>query len=241
MKTHDFKLVNADTDSIMISKACGGQFSEKERQDLLQELNSLFPEKIKFEDDGYYERVCILKAKNYITLQDGKIKKKGSSLKSSKTEKALSRFMDEIISTLLYSDKVNVDLLDVYNKYIIEVHRLTDIQDWTSKKTVTKSVLEPSRTNEQRVLDAIGTKTVQAGDKVYVYFTEDGNLKLAENWSGDHDVVKLMKRIYSTLTIFKNVINLEQFPKYHLKNKKIQEKLLHLLEFNVKMKEMLEE
>ncbi len=229
---HNFKLINADTDSVMISKACGEEFSEQEKVDLLAELNSLFPSLINFSDDGYFSKVIVLKAKNYILLQDGKIKKKGSSLKSSKTEKGLVKFMSEIIEVLLHG--TTDQLLPIYNNYIKLVNNLTDINDYASKKTVTKSVLEPTRSTEQKILGAIGDKNVQMGDKVYVYFTapnEEGvtSLKLVENWSNDHDTTQLMKRIYSTLQIFGNVIDLSIFPKYHLKNKKVKEQLENLL------------
>lgn len=229
---NNFSLVNLDTDSISFSKKDGASFSEEEQANLLISLNSLFPEKIKWEHDGIYESLIVLKAKNYITLQDGKIKKKGSSLKSSKTEKGLIKFMDEVISALLFQDETH--LLPIYNKYIKLVNNLTDINDFTSKKTVTKSVLSPTRSTEQKILDAIGTKNVSMGDKVYVYFTKPdaegtSQLKLAENWSNDHDPVQLMSRIYKTLTIFANVVKMDMFPKYHLKNKKIKEELDKLL------------
>ena len=228
MITHNFKLINADTDSIMISKQDGAEFTEEEKSSLLSELNSLFPDKINFSDDGYFPKVIILKAKNYILYDGKKIKKKGSSLRSSKTEKALSSFMDEVINVLLFEDQQK--LLVVYNKYIKMVNNLTDIKPWAAKSTVTSSVLQPKRTNEQKKLDAIGDKPVSMGDKVYFYFTESGALKLVDNWVNDHDRVKLMKRIYSTLTIFTNVIDMSVFPKYHLKNKTIKAQLVTLLE-----------
>lgn len=227
MNTHNFKLCNLDTDSISFSKQDGLPFSKEEQENLLMEINSHFPDKIRWEHDGIYDAVIVLKTKNYILLQNGIIKKKGSSLKSSKTEKGLSKFMDEVINILLFKEPE--ELINVYNKYIKIVNRLTSIDDWSSKKTVTKSVLEPSRTTEQNILDAIGDKPVSMGDKVYVYFTPEKKLKLVEHWTGDHDKIKLMHRLYSTLQIFKNVVDLSVFPKYHLKNKKIKESLDILL------------
>lgn len=101
-KTHDFKLVNADTDSISVCPSKDALITENERKALLNELNGLFPERIKFEDDGYYKKVIVLKIKNYVIQTfDGIIKKKGSSIKSPAKEPALQNFIDEIIGVLL--------------------------------------------------------------------------------------------------------------------------------------------
>lgn len=227
MKTHNFTLVNLDTDSISFSKEDGSLFSEEEQIQLLEELNSNFPDKIKWEHDGLYDKIVVLKAKNYILYQDGKIKKKGSSLKSSKTEKSLKEFMSEVIDCLVFEKKDNI--INVYNKYIRIVNNLTDISGWCSKKTVTEAVLNPERTNEQKVFDALQGKQVQMGDKYYMYFAQDESLKLQEHWSGDHDVNVLMKKLFNTLKIFQNVIDIKQYSNYTLKNKKIQELLKEVL------------
>lgn len=251
MKTHDFLISNIDTDAVAFCKKDQSFFSEEEREQLLEELNSYFPEKIKFADDGYYDKFIVLRAKNYILFQNGKIKKKGSSIKSSKIEKGLSNLMEDIINCLVY-DKQD-QLLDVYHKYIREVHHLTDISRWTSKKTLTQSVLNPQRSTEQKILDALKGKQLQQGDKIWLYFTEEQKqvevpinkkgavvgyktktiteypLKLQENWNNDHSIDKLIAKIYKTLLIFENVINIEQFPKYYLKSKEIKEKLQEII------------
>jgi hypothetical protein len=117
MKTHNFSLVNMDTDSISFSKPDGAPFTEEEQHSLLAELNSLYPPKIKFEHDGYFEKVCILRAKNYVLKSyvckkckkkslpkcdhQERIVKKGSALKSSKLEPKLKQFIHEIIEVLI--------------------------------------------------------------------------------------------------------------------------------------------
>lgn len=256
LKTHNFTLVNLDTDSVSFCKKDGTSFTEEEQLSLLQDLNSHFPDKIRWEHDGLYDKVVVLKAKNYILYDSNeddrkKIKKKGSSLKSSKTEKALKEFMDEIIECLIF-DKQH-ELVNIYNKYIKEVHNIKDISRWCSKKTLTESVLNPTRTNEQKILDSIEDENLQMGDKIWLYFTEETSsievpkyrkgqivgyttkevktypLKLQKNWTGDHSIDKLIAKIYKTLLIFKNVINIEQFPKYHLKNKKVKKLLNEML------------
>jgi hypothetical protein len=64
-------------------------------------------------------------------------------------------------------------ILEVFHKYVREIHNLKDISGWSSKKTVTESVLNPERTNEQKVLDSLKGRSVQQGDKIYVYFAEE--------------------------------------------------------------------
>lgn len=258
MKTHDFTLVNLDTDSVSFSKPDGSPFTEEEQTSLLVELNSQFPEQIKWEHDGIYESFIVLKIKNYIMKQNGKVSKKGSSLKSSKIEPRLKDFMSEIIDCLLAGNTDNI--INVYNKYVREVHNLKDISPWSSKKTITESVLNPARTNEQKILDALKGRPVSQGDKIYVYFAEERSatqvpryktdrktkekvlvcyvekevvanpLRMKEDWQADkpdHCVDTLLDRLYNTIKIFKNVINIELFPKYTLKANK--EKLKEVL------------
>src|ERR1044072_6629508 len=62
----NFKVFGCDTDSIIFSKRDGSEISEQEQQSILDKVNSLFPDKIKFEDDGYYPSVIVFKAKNYV-------------------------------------------------------------------------------------------------------------------------------------------------------------------------------
>src|SRR5579885_2518145 len=89
-KQHDFILGPVDTDSISICKQDGSEFTSQEQQNLIDEINSYLPKYIVYANDGYFNKVIILKAKNYILYDGKKIKKKGSSLKSSKIEKGLS-------------------------------------------------------------------------------------------------------------------------------------------------------
>ena len=50
-----------------------------------------------FRSDGYFDTIIVLKAKNYILCNNGKIKYKGSALKDPKKELALKEFIDKII------------------------------------------------------------------------------------------------------------------------------------------------
>jgi DNA polymerase elongation subunit (family B) len=217
-------LVNVDTDSISYTNGRKPEPGEFEAQ--IEELNKLYPDLIKWEDDGVFEKVIVVKAKNYVLKKDGKVKYKGSSLTDQKKEPALIEFLHEVIGALLEDRKD--DIVNIYNKYCLEAYNVKnlDISRWVTKKTVTKSVLDPKRTNEQKVLDALEGFPVQEGDKVWLYTAIDPNdqektiLKLSERYSGDADRWHYVKRVYNTIKILENILEMKQFEKYHNKGKR---------------------
>ena len=221
---NELKLINADTDSIAVSKEDEKLITEEERDVIRSEINWLFPDKINWEDDGYYPKFIVLKAKNYILYDGKKVKYKGSALKSSTKEIALQQFMKDIIQTIL--DDKN-EFVEIYNRYVLEALDIKDIKRWASKKTITEKVLNAERTNEQKVLTAIeGTEYVE-GDKVFTYFLEDDSLGLIENFDGNYNKDKMLEKIYKTSKVFETILDIEQiFPNYKLKKNK--QKLIDL-------------
>jgi DNA polymerase elongation subunit (family B) len=234
---NNYILSNADTDAIMLSKPDQSVWTENEKIEFLSLLNSQFPEKIRFEDDGTFSKVLIIKAKNYILLPEGesKLKIKGSALKDAKKPPILKEFMMEIVNSLL-DEKGNDDLISIYNKYCVMCFSIKDIKPWCKKVTITDKITrckghneltkeekkeQGIRTNESKVYDAILHVNKQQGDKVYLYFKKDKSLGLSEEFNGtDHDEMKLLASIQSTLKTFLNVLNLDLFPKYALKKNK---------------------
>ncbi len=226
-KGRNFIVSNGDTDSISFCKQDHSFFNEQEQKDLLVEINSLYPASIHWEHDGLYKNFLIIKAKNYV-LQDmnDKVKIKGSALKATMKEPALQEFIKQTI-TLLLGERM-YELKALYNTYAKEILTLKEMSRWCTKKTVTASVLNPQRTNEAKVLDAIGdVDSVQEGDKIHVYFKEDGSLSLRENFNGDYNKKALFKKLYNTIEVFDNVLDVKTiFPNYSLKR---SEKLLEIL------------
>lgn len=238
-----FTLVNGDTDSITVTK---NKFIDNtEREFYLTSLNSNFPNMISWEDDGYYSSFIVLRAKNYIMkTEEGKVKLKGSSLKTQQKEPALKEMTDKMIQCLLESKPE--DAVNVYNSYIKECLNVIDISRWATKKTVTKAILScknnpEARTNETKVYEAIKHITLQEGDKVYLYpavlnqdieLTHYKNgktkekviktlgLKRVEDWNKDHDVDKLIDRVYATAEILGSVLPMNQFIDFTLKKNK---------------------
>lgn len=214
-----FTIVNADTDSF--SFTTGNKFYPPHFKEWIKELNKLFPDQIRWEDDGTYRKVIVVKAKNYV-LQDGptgKITLKGSALKATMKEPALQEFIKRTIGALL-EDK-NGDLRDIYQDYVRDIHSIDadSIRNWASKKTVTKAVLNPKRTNESRIKEAIqrAQKVVSEGDKIHVYFKEETELALVETFDGVYSKKKLLGKLFKTAEIFKSILPMDDFPNLALK------------------------
>lgn len=228
--SHNFNLVNADTDSIMVTKSDGTAFSDEEQKALVKELNSLFPEHINWDEDGYFKKVLIIKAKNYVMVdQKGKRKIKGSALKDQKRSKCLLKYTSEVVELIL--EQKQDELLNLYNKYVNEIISLTDITPWSKKLTVTSKItnckghesrtleqnkLRGIRTNESKVWDAIKHTDFQEGNKIYVYFKNDKSYGLANEFTGDYDKKALLRSLYSVTQVFENVIDFSKFTNYSL-------------------------
>ncbi len=181
---HDFIISVLDTDSITISKPDNSEFSKQEIDKLTEEINSQSDEMIKWDFEFYIPKLIVVKSKNYIMdFGDGKIKYKGSSIRDQKKEPALRDLMNELVNEMLNNNDKN-QLVNIYNKYIIEACNVTDIRRWSAKKTITRAILnckgytekdikdKKIRRNETTVWDAIVNEDdIQEGNKIYLYPT----------------------------------------------------------------------
>lgn len=221
---HDFILTNCDTDSISFCRKDMTPFTKEELKFLKDELNSLFPDTIVFEDDGYFDTFIVLRAKNYIMKSGDKIKYKGSGLKNQNKEPALKEFMFEIVDAMLEG---RVNYSEIYHKYVNEAINVQDITRWANKKTITDKILKPQRTNESKVLDAIQGLEYSEGDKMYFFFLDDDSLCAAQNFKGNYNKKKLLEKLFKTTKLFENVIDVKlNFINYSLKrNQKLLEEL----------------
>jgi hypothetical protein len=131
---------------------------------------------------------------------------------------------------------------DIYHKYIKEAYNIQDPQRWSVKKSVSSKVLNPERANEQNAYDAIKHKEPREGDKFYLYTALDGErqdiakgelvfnkkgepkmiphniLKCVEDWDNDAYRDHYIKRVYMTIRILENLLDMESLVKYHLKS-----------------------
>lgn len=216
LKNKGFKIVNGDTDGLIFCKEDNSEITNE--KELLNELNSLLPEKIQFESDGTYKRVIVLKAKNYILFDGQRVTYKGSAIKATSKESALKELIKELLDAMLNG---NYDFVSIYNKYVKEIMDLKDINRWTSKKTISSKVLEANRTNELLIKQAISGTEYQEGDKAYFYYKSDGTLSLAEKYDGDYDKDRLLEKLYKTASgTFETVIDPKIFINYKLKRSK---------------------
>jgi len=218
MKHHNFIICNGDTDSIAFKKPDEKPFTPEERAALLAELNALMPENIVWADDDFFRRFIVCGAKNYILDNGKKVKLKGNSLKATKKEPALREFIREVVDLLLKDKKEQV--IFAYLRKAQEISRITDISPWCFKATVTKKVLEPSTVFNRKIRDAIGARPVAEGDKVYLFYMEDGTLCLREDFKGEFDRMKLLGKLRDTIETFGKVFDVELFPDLTLSRNK---------------------
>lgn len=245
MKNYNYIIGPTDTDSISYSKHDMSSFSNEEQIQLLKEFNDNSPEFIEWEADGYFKACLVLKAKNYILVDfNGKKTIKGSAMKDSKKPKIFQQYMQEIVELLL--NEKSYEAINLYHKYVKEIMYLKDITPWVKKLTITDKITKcvgheimsdtekkekGIRLNETKVYDAVKHTDVQEGDKVYVYYTSEEKYKLAKEFDGDYSTKALLKQIHAITSIFKNVLDVEQFPKYHNKtNKKLLDAFLNGVE-----------
>lgn len=223
---NNFNVVAVDTDSIFFKKADQTEFTKEEQQSLMKNLNSLMPNLIKWEMNGYFRKKITVKTKNYVLWDGETLKHKGSALKASTKEPALKQFIKDIIQAML--DETN-NYTQIYKTYVKEINNVQDITRWASRKTITSAVLTSERTNETKVKDALnGTEYVE-GDRAYFFFKGDDTLCLVENFNGDYNKDKLLKKLYDTAQVFSTILDTRTlFPNLALKkNKQLLENIIN--------------
>lgn len=205
---HDFIIAPSDTDSISFCKADMSEFSPDELKSLLKEINEQSPDKVLWEDDGYYNRIIAIKAKNYILYDGKKLKIKGSALKSSTKCEALKEFVKKVIDTMVYTEveKVNLELQELYSRYVTEIMNITEIKRWSARKTLSSTMKNSTRKNETRPMEAIAGSDYREGDRFYVFRMPDESLCLAENFTGVYCKHSLLENLFDTITVFDTVL-----------------------------------
>lgn len=235
MNNHNFIVNVIDTDSITIVKPNGKEFNNEEINALTEELNGLFPELINWEFEFYVPKMLIIKSKNYIIDYGNKRKVKGSALKDQKASKKILQFKNEIIDAIL--NEQNDQIINIYHKYVKETANISDIKPWSKKLTITEKIFHCKghevmdketkkekgiRKNETSVYDAIKHKDgIQEGDKIWVYYNNNDGLTLAEEFDGQYDRDSFLKNLFTSMQIFKLVIDVSSYLNYTLKKNKV--------------------
>lgn len=189
-----YTLVNVDTDSFSYYTKNKTISLKEEFKKEINELNAIFPDLIKWADDGLYDKVVVLKAKNYILKKnknwckskeldsngEAKITLKGSSLKDQKKEPALKEMLDVLIKELVNSNDLT-KLNEIVQIYKNEAQNVKNVNRWCTKKTYTEKVRDGERKNEIDIQNAINEalnkgiiNRIQEGDKIYLYNALNG-------------------------------------------------------------------
>ena len=216
-----YDIVNADTDSFMYTT--GEKVGNLEFSCHIKELNSAFTSSIVWCDDGQFSNVVIVKAKNYaMKTYDGAITIKGSGLKGTMKEEALRELMTNVLYKMLDNDQNSIR--NMYGDCVKEICDIKSIDRWVSKKTITKAVLTPNRTQEERILAAcfsrLSSNELSEGDKIQVFFKTETELCMKEDFTDVYHLDTLLNKTFKTIKIFDKILDMELFPNYKLKRNK---------------------
>lgn len=238
MPKHDWVLVNIDTDSLSFAKKDGSKFTEEEFKQIHKEINQIMYSE--WEDDGQFERFVVVKAKNYVMKENGKIKYKGSSITDAKKEPAIREMMTRLLDNFVDG---NYKYKDLYQEYINEACNIKDISRWCVKKSISEKLLEGNDSSKKRVLAALEGKDFQVGNKVFLFNDIDGMkpevkngeivilkstgkpkmvenqiYRLQEDFTGSYDKWHYIERLYDSMKIFETILDMDKIVKYHLKS-----------------------
>lgn len=223
-------LVNVDTDAFGFT--LNKYLPDEEYREYLTECNKLFPDGIRWEPDTLVKeqlqigRILVNKAKNYVLEAYGgkdkngtpkvtnnwkKRKIKGSGLLGTGKESLLKELMRDIIDSVMRKKKENVFSL-YYN--CAKATRNIDIKEWAKRVSVSESVLTQSSPASKNIYEAIKDQNLQLGNKYNLYFKEDGSLEMVENYNNDHSRQKLLDKVYSTMEVFNEVLDMDYYPNF---------------------------
>ena len=197
--------------------------TERQEEDLVKELSASMPEGIIVEYSGHYKAMFSYKIKNYALLDyDGKLKIKGSGLRSRGLEKFQRAFLEEMISRLLADRKEEIP--HVFQQYMEQIAQ----HQWDVKMFMKTEMLQDSlekyrekiRANARNrsatyELALRSEKRYQPGDQISYYVTGDServqaydNCKLARDWDPNHPdentryYQKKLKDLYKKFSVF---------------------------------------
>ena len=232
-KSKGYEIVLVDTDSIKYY--CPQEPLTPEVTAVnTAEVNSLFPSGIKWDDEGIYKVFVVVKSKNYIMVDSNdKVKLKGSSMKSSKLEPSLKVLQKDIIDMLI--GRNNESIQAIYERHAKNAAKIKDITPWSSRKAISERTVSSTRKNERLLIEALAGEPYQLGDRFEFYYTRDGVLKLSGKFDPekpDHDVKRILGKIYKTCQVFASVADTESLTNFvlskHAKeyNDMVREKIL---------------
>jgi DNA polymerase elongation subunit (family B) len=209
MERLDYQLCNIDTDALSFCKPNGAPFSREEYESVQSYLNKIMY--CNWEEDGTFDSFIVLKAKNYVMRTGNYIKFKGSSITDSKKEKRLTRLLKDCLESLSHGRD---EIVKLYEDCVNDLIYNFKIEEWSTKKSITSAVLTNDRTNERVVREAFNGRTFTEGNKIFVYYAQD-KLKMSDDYDGTVNLKHYLGRIYDTMSIMENVIEMDLIKKYY--------------------------
>lgn len=196
------ELVNADTDSIAFVPKPGITMEQ-----CLIAVNGLSPDMISWENDGEYDTVIVVKAKNYLLKDGDNITIKGSALKATMKEVALKEFIETSLKLMINKDLEG--LQELYMDHVDQIKYLRNPEPWSFKRTVTESVLNQTTRIQEKVFDALQGTHYQEGDKFRLFYREDESLCLIDQFDGDINKNRLYGKLFDSLKTFAPILEKE--------------------------------
>ena len=194
------QVVEIDTDGIYFVPA-PDIVSERQEEDLVQELSDAMPEGITVEYAGRYRAMFSYKIKNYALLgYDGELRIKGSGLRSRGLEKFQRVFLEEMIYRLLVDRKDEIPhLLEEYlermakHQWDVKMFMKTEMLQESLERYAEKIRSSARNRGAAYELALRAEKRYQPGDQISYYVTGDSpkvqvydNCKPAREWNPRH-------------------------------------------------------
>lgn len=216
----ELRIANADTDSISFCFKDERDITIEIQDNLISQLNENYPQLIKWENDGYFKGMLVLKAKNYALYDGNKLILKGATLRASSKEIALKELSLRMVNKILGISEEIISVESMYSEYVNEIKNLTKIDRWAIRKTMSDKILKSERTTEKKLFSAVEGEQLTQGEMFFVYYDNKDDLKLTKEFSGDHNENKMYEKAYSTIQAFSEVIDVSKCLNYKLKRNK---------------------
>ncbi len=216
------QVIEIDTDGIYFVPG-PDVTSARHEEDLVRELSDFMPEGITVEYGGRYKAMFSYKIKNYALLDyDGKLRIKGSGLRSRGLEKFQRLFLEEMISRFLHDQKEEIPVLFQQHLDRMAQHQW-DVKTFMKTEMLQESLerySEKIRQNERNrgaayELALKSEKRYQPGDQISYYVTGESekvqaydHCKLAREWDPKHPdenvpyYQKKLRDLYKKFSVF---------------------------------------
>jgi DNA polymerase I len=196
LKNNNAKIIEVDTDGIYFVPPDNVK-TEADEERLIADLAAILPKGIELELDGRYPAMFSYKIKNYALLDgQGRLRIKGSGLRSRGLELFQREWLEEILLLLLKGEREKIPQL--YQRYLDKIDQHGKEISWLAKTETLQDSLETYQTKLRAKkrnaaapyeLALKAERPYQPGDQISYYVTGakakvkiNENCKLASEW-----------------------------------------------------------